>query len=415
MISKKHFHKHPVLVTIIVLLALFGISYLVGSVYYQKDFQIKRIASAINDPKQNLAKYVIATNPDVEVTEDKLKPLQSYFKENEKQYRQLKADLHKQRENQQLKLVENGSYFLLFPKYSLRVKVYHPQVHSNHPSSFLMINKKALGQMRGADQNFYTDLGWLFPGRYHLSVKTNVSGRKLTADSIANIWSDKTINMAIKTGTFLVRSVPDGQVYINDRKVKTLDKNGQATFKNYPLAKDTELFVKTKYQDQTIKSEKVTDLSSAIASEFAKSDDDVSDYDQQISYSGNQNKDVYQDVEGDYVVNPIWSGLISKKIAAKLLTKVALKPKEEDFEEKKLYQKQKKQVKAFAKNKQRIKTKVIIRQILPAGNEKSLVSYQLVYKFHQNGKSKKQVINYQDILFHKKGEQQLIVDLGKKK
>ena len=89
--------------------------------------------------------------------------------------------------------------------------------------------------------------------------------------------------MTIKTGTFQIRSVSKGIVYINDKKVKVLDQNGQASFKNYPLAKDTELYIKASYQGKTIKSEKVKDLSSSINSEFSNSEDDTSDYGQLLT------------------------------------------------------------------------------------------------------------------------------------
>lgn len=117
--------------------------------------------------------------------------------------------------------------------------------------------------------------------------------------------------MNIKTATFQVHSVPNGIIYVNDRKVGKLNKYGNYTFKNYPIAKRMEIYIATKVDGQTVKSEKVTDLSQSISPEFSSSDDDVADYDSaNANYQGNDEKDVYQDVEGDYIVNPIWPGLI---------------------------------------------------------------------------------------------------------
>lgn len=409
--------RHHTLITIIILLIAFGLFYCWGAFYYQRDRQIDRIVSALDNPAQGLARYVTATNPDVAVTDQKLKPLQEYFAENKNAAKQVSANLRNGKDVQQLALKESGTYFLIFPKYTLEVPVFHPQVESNHPKSTLVMNQQNLGQMDGADQNFYQDLGFVFPGRYHLKVATTVAGRKLKADSVVNIWSSKTISMVIKTGTFQIRSVPNGVVYINDRKVKTLDKYGQATFKNYPLAKNTELFIKTKYHGKTIRSEKVKDLSSSISSEFSNSDDDVTDYGTPESYAGNQKQDVYQDVEGDYIVNPLWPGLIDKQEAAKLLKKSYLKADEQDFvagKKTKSFQALKKEEQKFKKDKKKVELTVKVTKIMPAGDYASDVSYQLVYNFRQNGKKKKQVMTYEGAVFHQDRDAQLIVDLGKK-
>lgn len=409
--------RHPKLLALLIFLIAFGLFYVWGAFYYQENRQLDRIVNAISDPSQSLARYVTASDPDLEVTDAKLKPLQNYFKENKNAAKQLKNNLRKGKDTDQIKLVESGTHFLLFPKYTLRVQVYRPQVQSNHPNSTLTVDKKNLGKMEGADQNFYSDLGQVFPGRYHLLVKTSVSGRKLKADAIVNVWSDKTINMTIKTGTFQIRSVPNGIVYINDRKAKKLDQYGRATFKNYPLAKNTELYIKSKYQGKTIQSEKVKDLSSSISSEFSNSDDDVNDYGTPAAYAGNQQKDVYQDVEGDYIVNPLWPGLIDQKEAGQLLYRNYLKPDETAFEKGKdssEYKTLQKEVKAFKKNKKKIKLTVKINKILPAGDNYSTVSYQLVYNYREKGKKHKQVINYENALFHNVSQTQVIQKLGSK-
>ena len=100
--------------------------------------------------------------------------------------------------------------------------------------------------MEGGNQNYYQDLGMVFPGRYHILVKSKVNGRHLDADSIVNIWSDKTVDMKIKTATFQVRSVPNGTIYINDRKAGKLNQHGSYTFKNYPIAKRMEIYIRVR-------------------------------------------------------------------------------------------------------------------------------------------------------------------------
>lgn len=413
MTKKKGLH-HLVLslVLLLVLASLYGW----GHFYYQRSNQIERIVLAVNNPKDNLAQYVTGKDPDLKVTNANLKPLQNYFAKNPQAYQKLVHNLKNNRTNSQISLSQTGTYFFIFPKYTLRVPVFRPQVKTNHANSELTVDKKKLGIMQGANQNYYSELGMVFPGRYHLSVKTKVGKRLLTSDSVVNIWSDKTINMAIKTASFQIRSVPNGVVYLNDKKLTTLNEHGQASFTKYPLTKSMELYVESSYQGQKIKSETVKDLATAIKSDFADSDDSIDDYDQ-TNYAGNQKQDVYQDVEGDYVVNPLWTGLISKQEAGRLLYQTYLKLNVANFDKQKKnksYQALKKSLTTFKKHKQNLKLAVNILQILPAGDNYSSVDYQLVYKFKVNGKNKKLRQTFHKALFHMKDKTQLIQALGEK-
>ena len=177
-----------------------------------------------------------------------------------------------------------------------------------------------------------------------------------------------------------------------------------------------ELYIKSTYNGKTIKSEKVKDLSSSIETEFSNSDDDDEDYGTPSNYDGNQKQDVYQDVEGDYIVNPIWPGLIDQTEAGQLLYNNYTKPDEITFENGKdnqAYKDLKKQVKAFKKDKKNLKLTVTITKIMPAGSNYSDVSYQLVYKYREKGKKHKKVINYEGAIFHNSSQTQVIKSLGK--
>lgn len=255
-----------------IIIILIGAAWLGGNFYYTKERQINRIVANLQEPKNGMAQYVTASTPDMEVTDKSLKPLQNYFKEHHSAAKRLAHNLRHNRDHGEIKLIEDGRYFLLFPKYKLWIQVYRPQVKTNHAGSTLTVNQKDYGEMEGDNQNYYQDLGLVFPGRYHILVKSKVNGRKLDADSIVNIWSNKTIDMKIKTATFQVRSVPGSTIYVNDRKVGKLNDHGSYTFKNYPIAKRMEIYIKSKADGKTIKSEKVTDLAQSISSEFANRD-----------------------------------------------------------------------------------------------------------------------------------------------
>lgn len=406
----KRYPKTMSFFTIILVLLLI---YVLGSLYFQKDRQVDRILQAMNNPEINAAQYVSTADPDFEVTDKNVKPLQEYFANNQSAYNNLKKNIAKNKAKDQIRLVQSGSHFLFYPRYTLQVGVYHPQVQTNHPASTLAINDQSPIKMTGADQNYYADLGKVLPGRYRLVVKTKVAGRDLKADSIVNIWSSKTINMKIKTGSFQVRSVPNGVVYINDKKVKILDKYGQASFINFPLAKNMELYVQAEHDGKTIRSETVKDLSSSIVADLGVSDD-VNDYDGAVNYDGNREKDVYQDVEGDYVVNPLWTGLIKEKAAGHLLYNAYLKPTKTIFTYEKDYKSIKKWLDKFRKGKKHLKLEVQVKKILPAGDYYSQVSYRLRYSWREGRKKKQKVFNYDNASFHEVQKQQLIESLGKK-
>ena len=403
-----------------IIIVLIGILSVVGNFYYTKNRQIDRIVTNLRNPKAEMAKYVTASTPDMNVTDSSLKPLQSYFKTHKKAADRLAYNLRHNHDSGEIQLEESGRYFLLFPKYTLRVQVYRPQIRTNHSGSTLLINHKNFGQMEGGNQNYYQDLGMVFPGRYHISVKSTVNGRKLDADSIVNIWSDKTVDMNIKTATFQVRSVPNGIIYVNDRKAAKLNKYGNYTFKDYPITKRMEIYIQGTADGKKIKSETVTDLSQSISSEFSHSEDDVTDYDSTgAPYQGNSEKDVYQDEVGDYIVNPIWPGLIKAGDAARMLYNNFKEPDVEAFENGKDnadYKKIDKQIKAWKKKKnlKKYSVKVRVISVLPGARNYSNVNYEVTFirKFKDKSK-KKEKLSYQNAIFHEVDGQQEIQTLGK--
>lgn len=266
------------------------------------------------------------------VTDSSLKPLQSYFKEHKQAANRLAYNLRHNRDSGEIQLVESGRYFLFFPNTRCVCK-----------SIVRRLRPTTLVQLWWLTTKLWSNGRWQpellprfrhgFPGRYHISVKSTVNGRKLDADSIVNIWSNKTVDMNIKTATFQIRSVPNGVIYVNDRKVGKLNKYGNYTFKDYPIAKRMEIYIQSTVNGKKIKSETVRDLSQSISSEFSDSEDDVTDYDNTAdTYQGNSEKDVYQDEEGDYIVNPIWPGLIQAGDAARMLYNNFKEPDAEAFE-----------------------------------------------------------------------------------
>lgn len=389
-----------------------AIFYFWGSLYYQKEQQIKRLVQGISDPSLNMTTEVVPSTPDLTVTRHKLKPLQAYFQHNPAATKRLKANLERGEDKGQIQLVQEGRHLLLFPKYVLRVQVFRPQVETNHTGSKLWVDHENYGRMVGAVSNFYQDLGLVLPGRYHLSVQAKVSGRQLKADSVVNIWSNKTVDMRIRTGTFQVRSVPGGIIYLNDKRVKKLSRYGKAIFKNYPLTRKMELYVVTTYRGQKLRSETVKDLSSSINPAFSQSDDSLDDYSNSTAYTGNSAKDVYQDVEGDYIVNPIWPGLVKKGQAEEILRRSYQKAKRDDFVNAKDWRDLRRQERRWQRGMKKVRVSVRVTNILPAGKDSSQVTYQVVYHYRRKSKKKKKILPARKAIFWQVKNVQLLQSVG---
>ena len=74
-----------------------------GNFYYTKDRQISRIINNLQDPKVDMSKNVVASTPDMDITSQSLKPLQSYFKEHTKAAKQLNYNLRHNRDNGEIR------------------------------------------------------------------------------------------------------------------------------------------------------------------------------------------------------------------------------------------------------------------------------------------------------------------------
>ncbi|MGO2722544.1 MAG: TcaA 3rd/4th domain-containing protein [Lactobacillus sp.] len=373
-------HSWRWLVLLIIVMASYGY----GQFYYQKDRQIARINQVINRPQLDLTPYAVSATTDLAVTRTNLQPLQRYFHNDPRATAAFKANLRRGKNTAAIQIVQSGHYFGIFPRYLLRLQPYHAQVLTNHPRSQLQFNHRSAGELAGADSRYYLDLGLLFPGRYHLAVTSKVASRNLTESAVVNVWRDQTIDLKIKTATFQVQSIPDGRVYFNDKKVKQLDATGSVWFKNYPIAKDTELYVTGRYRGRRIRSRPVVDFNRYIHFDSSSASAAVSGYDDSLTYSGNETRDIYQNDDGSYVVNPIWPGLISEQDAAKTFYLAFKRPElamfGPDFKPDQLAQiKATIKVARQASHLRRLKIKVVVSQVLPAGRNLSVVNFKLIY------------------------------------
>ena len=398
----------------VLLVALIGF-YIWGNSYFSLNNQVDRITSGLSDPKQDISKYVIADSQDMNVNNNTIKPLQNYYKEHQTTVTKLNTNLKNGEGNSTIQLVKTGRYWLLFPKYQLRVKTYQPQVVTNHSNSQVIVNGKNIGQLSSNSDRYYKKLSLIFPGKYHVVVNSKVAGRNLSATSTANIWSNKTLNMDIATQTFKVKSVPKGDVYINDKKVGTLDSDGETTFKSYPITRNMELYVIYNNNGKNIKSETVTDMASEFGTfSYGYYDDDDYYNDDASDQSSN---DVVKTNDG-YVVEPKWKGVISNDDAEQLIGNAFSDPDDKDFvngSANKDYNDIKSMEHSWDKSDSidSYDTDVEIVSVYPASDKSCNVIFRVTYTFdNDDDTSKKQIMEYTGGIIQKVGNVQKIKTIG---
>ena len=365
-----------------VLVVAFVAFYAWGSNHYQRNNQINQIAASLKNPHSDLAQFVVSENPNAHVTTAALKPTQEYYAEHYVEADKMADAFKYGNEYENVSLVQSGRYLLLFPKYCLQLKTYTPQIRTNHANSTIYVNNKKFGGVDGSGEDYYKKIAPLFPGKYHIEVKSIASGHQLSADKSTTIFSNKEINMNIKTVNFMIKSIPSATIYINDKKVGNLDKRGTKVFKDYPVTDDMKIYVVTKVDGKSIKSETVD------YDEMGFEDDDDS--------SSN-------------VIKPEWPGLISKDDAEELLENDFTSPDEDDFvggAENKGYQELHSQNSGFDKdddiNEYNMECSVV--SITPAPNNCSSVTYKITYSFEHDDFEHKQVMLYTGGLFKETGD-----------
>ncbi|WEV71016.1 zinc-ribbon domain-containing protein [Lactobacillus sp. ESL0785] len=380
-----------------------GVFYAWGANYYSRNNQVDQIIVCLKNPQMKMAQLVTTDDHNMIVNDAALKPLQKYYQAHQTAANNLGVNLKNGGGSSQVSLTQSGRYLLLFPKYTLHLNTYTPKIEANHANTKVVINGQSAGKVKGAAGNYHEKLQPLFPGKYHIEVDSIVSGRELKANSTVNVWSNKTINMNIKTATFSVKSIAGGVIYINDQKAGILDQNGTKIFKNYPITNNMEVYVTTTFNGQVLKSELLTDLPEAV--DNGASDDNISD-------------DVDFDDDNNVVLKPQWKGLISDTEAQDLLKEAFNDPDSDDFiggSDNSSYQELHKMIKEFDRNDSTVSYDMAcdIVAINPAPNDSSSVVYKITYTFEKdNGDEHTQVMLYKGAILQDDGDRQKIKSIG---
>ena len=311
--------KKIILITAAVLLVLLA-GYGYGKSYYAKDKQIDRIISALKDPSKDLSPYVKTDDSSFQLTKKSVRPLQTYYKANQTTANNLGSKWKNQEEfdtsfEKSVSLGEDGHYFFLFPKYKLMVKTYSPTVVTNHKNSTIKMNEKNVGKLSASGDYYQKKLDPVIAGRYTFSVSANLSGKTISPSPVKlDLFSNHQVSLNITTGSFTVSSVPNGEVYINDKKVADLDDKGQASFKDYQITSGMSLYVK---KSGIGKSDTIYNFDQYVTDPADQANDD-DDYD----FSDDDSSDQIKSVNGNWVLTPSWPGLASSDDAEDLLQEI---------------------------------------------------------------------------------------------
>lgn len=318
---KKSRHGKRAAVIGVVALLILAAGYGFGKSYYAKDKQIDRIISVLKDPSQDLSPYVKTDDSSFQLTKKSVRPLQTYYKENKTAANNLGSKWKNQEEldasfKKYISLGEDGHYFFLFPKYKLMVKTYSPTVVTNHKNSTIKMNGKNVGKLSASGDYYQKKLDPVIAGRYTFSVSANLSGKTISPSPVKlDLFSNHKVSLNIITGSFTVSSVPNGEVYINDKKVADLDDKGQASFKDYQITSGMSLYVK---KSGIGKSDTIYNFDQYVTDPADQENDSDDPADQEDS-DDDSSSDQIKAVNGRWVLTPSWPGLASSEDAEDLL------------------------------------------------------------------------------------------------
>lgn len=314
--------KKQILITAAVLLVLLA-GYGFGKAHYAKDKQIDEIVTRMKDPKKDLSPYVKTDDSSFQLTKESVQPLQEYYKANQTKANNLGSEWKREDDfddifKDSVSLGEDGHYFFLFPKYKLMVKTYSPTVVTNHKNSTIKMNGKNVGKLSASGDYYQKKLDPVIAGRYTFSVSANLSGKTISPSPVKlDLFSNHRVSLNITTGSFTVSSVPNGEVYINDKKVADLDDKGQASFKDYQITSGMSLYVK---KSGIGKSDTIDNFDQYVTAPADQENDSDDDYDfSDDSDDDSDSSDQIKAVNGNWVLTPSWPGLASSEDAEDLL------------------------------------------------------------------------------------------------
>lgn len=255
--QNKHSKRNKIILLVVLIVALLGYgSYLFGNHYYSKDAVLSRAMASIKSDK-NTDKYFVSDSSKIAANDQTLKPLSTYAGKHGSYLSSLKTQLTSNgHSDDYLFSVENdGKKWLLFPDYEVHVKPVNPTVSTTQDDASVTLNGKKLGVIK--NQNIDFKLGTLMPGYYTVAVSKKLSLKTLTNSQSLFINTDsEPLDMPLTTVKFTVNAGANADVYINDQKIGTADKDGNLKVGDTPYSSNMYIYAIINNNGTDVKSNK---------------------------------------------------------------------------------------------------------------------------------------------------------------
>ncbi|MFC6179803.1 zinc ribbon domain-containing protein [Lactiplantibacillus daowaiensis] len=245
--------------------------YVAGRNYYTRSAQLNRAITALKTDKSGVAGYFSTSDPNLKLSDRKLKPLVTYFKKNPQALATFKRELNNGQTNDQLFTTQlAGKAWLLFDKYTIHVKPVYATATTNRNGAKISVNGKTVATSNST--SYRKKLGPLVPGVYTIASTGTVSGKSMTnSGSYTLKRNNQTIDLALRTISFTVQTAPKTTIYINNKKQGTADSTGELTVSELPWSGNLEVTGVYKHGSSTVTSEayKVTSDGESVQLQFA--------------------------------------------------------------------------------------------------------------------------------------------------
>lgn len=232
--SKKNRRKWTSIGVVVLLLIIF---FAWGFHHYSRQVTLDRSITDIQKG-QNMTNDFTSSSPDLKITKSSLLPINRYYSAHAGDLSSLKDQLAAsgRSDNGNFSFRTNGRHMLFFPKYQIIVSPVYPTVTTNHTGNKITLDHKQIAT--ATSDNYSKRLSALAPGQYHLQASGKVGKHNLVNSGDYHITSSKSYDLDLTTISANLNTVPGSDIYLNGKKIGTVDNSGTYRLKDEPWSSD---------------------------------------------------------------------------------------------------------------------------------------------------------------------------------
>lgn len=238
-------HKKPIsrrkkifgsIIAVIVIILIGG--YYIGKNYYSPEKQLERAMVALSDSDAGSAlNYLTTDDPKLNLTKKNIKPLLAYLNSHHEVLNGLRSGTN----TSLFRFEKSGNHLLVFPAYKFKINGIYPNLSTNISGTKVTVSGKKVGTLTKGNNK---EVGPYVPGQYKFVATANISGKKITTNTVRDFISDSSstdIDFDFQTIDLTAVGYPGAVVNIDDTKVGILDQYGRLSIKNYPVTDNSKL------------------------------------------------------------------------------------------------------------------------------------------------------------------------------